>query len=108
MGLLPRAGVLTLDGERIDRPTVEAMVARGVALVPEKRELFGEMSVEDNLLLGGFRAGARASATRAAHGRGVRHLPAPQGAPRPAGGHAVGRRAPDAGHRPRADGARAC
>jgi len=46
--------VLTLAGERIDRLSVEAMVARGVALVPEKRELFGEMSVEDNLLLGGF------------------------------------------------------
>jgi branched-chain amino acid transport system ATP-binding protein len=30
------------------------MVSRGVGLVPEKRELFGEMSVEDNLLLGGF------------------------------------------------------
>ena len=30
------------------------MVAAGVGLVPEKRELFGEMSVEDNLLLGGF------------------------------------------------------
>ena len=34
--------------------SVEAMVAHGVGLVPEKRELFGEMSVEDNLLLGGF------------------------------------------------------
>ena len=54
MGLLPAQGVLTLAGERIDRLSVEAMVARGVALVPEKRELFGEMSVEDNLLLGGF------------------------------------------------------
>jgi branched-chain amino acid transport system ATP-binding protein len=54
MGLLQSTGVLTLAGERIDRPSVEAMVARGVALVPEKRELFGEMSVEDNLLLGGF------------------------------------------------------
>ncbi|MBV8619008.1 MAG: ABC transporter ATP-binding protein [Curvibacter sp.] len=54
MGLLPSTGMLTLAGERIERPTVEAMVARGVALVPEKRELFGEMSVEDNLLLGGF------------------------------------------------------
>ncbi len=30
------------------------MVARGMTLVPEKRELFGEMSVEDNLLLGAF------------------------------------------------------
>ena len=54
MGLLPAAGTITLAGERIARPSVEAMVARGVALVPEKRELFGEMSVEDNLLLGGF------------------------------------------------------
>ena len=54
MGLLPSQGSLTLAGERIARPTVEAMVARGVALVPEKRELFAEMSVEDNLLLGGF------------------------------------------------------
>ena len=54
MGLLPSKGEITLDGVRIARPSVEAMVARGVALVPEKRELFGEMSVEDNLMLGGF------------------------------------------------------
>jgi branched-chain amino acid transport system ATP-binding protein len=54
MGLLPSRGVVLLDGERMARTSVEAMVARGVALVPEKRELFGEMSVEDNLLLGGF------------------------------------------------------
>ena len=54
MGLLPSKGAITLAGERIARPSVEAMVSRGVALVPEKRELFGEMTVEDNLLLGGF------------------------------------------------------
>jgi branched-chain amino acid transport system ATP-binding protein len=54
MGLLPSSGTLTLAGQTIAKPTVEAMVARGVALVPERRELFGEMSVEDNLLLGGF------------------------------------------------------
>ena len=54
MGLLHSSGTLALDGITILRPTVEAMVARGVALVPERRELFGEMSVEDNLLLGGF------------------------------------------------------
>ena len=54
MGLLPSAGQLLLQGERVARPSVEAMVARGVALVPERRELFGEMAVEDNLLLGGF------------------------------------------------------
>ena len=54
MGLLPSKGSITLAGERIARPSVEAMVSRGVGLVPEMRELFGEMSVEDNLLLGGF------------------------------------------------------
>ncbi|MEG0149390.1 MAG: ABC transporter ATP-binding protein [Comamonas sp.] len=54
MGLLPSKGEVCFDEARIARPSVEAMVARGVSLVPEKRELFGEMSVEDNLLLGGF------------------------------------------------------
>lgn len=54
MGLLPSRGRLRWQGEPLPRVTVEAMVARGVGLVPEKRELFGEMSVEDNLLLGGF------------------------------------------------------
>ena len=67
MGLLPSSGGLQLAGQSIARPTVEAMVARGVGLVPEKRELFGEMSVEDNLLLGGFarwRRGQRDQAER--------------------------------------------
>jgi branched-chain amino acid transport system ATP-binding protein len=67
MGLLPSSGSLALAGQTIAKPTVEAMVARGVALVPERRELFGEMSVEDNLLLGGFwrwRKGQRDQAQR--------------------------------------------
>jgi branched-chain amino acid transport system ATP-binding protein len=34
--------------------SIERMVARGMTLVPERRELFGEMSVADNLLLGAF------------------------------------------------------
>jgi branched-chain amino acid transport system ATP-binding protein len=67
MGLLPSTGGVQLAGDKIARPTVEAMVARGVGLVPEKRELFGEMSVEDNLLRGGFsrwRRGPRDQAER--------------------------------------------
>jgi branched-chain amino acid transport system ATP-binding protein len=62
-GLLPAAGGrVTLDGERIDGAAVEENVARGLALVPETRELFAGMSVDDNLLLGAFsrrRAGRR-------------------------------------------------
>lgn len=54
MGLLRSSGRLLFDGQPVVRPSVEAMVAHGVALVPERRELFGEMSVHDNLLLGGF------------------------------------------------------
>ena len=34
--------------------SIERMVARGMTLVPERRELFGDMSVADNLLLGAF------------------------------------------------------
>jgi branched-chain amino acid transport system ATP-binding protein len=54
MGLQPSRGGILLAGERIARPSVEAMVAGGVALVPENRELFGDLPVQDNLLLGGF------------------------------------------------------
>ena len=67
MGLLPSRGSLSFDGRSLRRPTVEAMVALGVALVPAKRELFGELSVGDNLLLGGFaqwRRGQRDQAAR--------------------------------------------
>jgi branched-chain amino acid transport system ATP-binding protein len=53
MGLLPSSGDVAYRGESM-KPRVEKMVAKGISLVPEKRELFGEMTIEDNLLLGGF------------------------------------------------------
>ena len=83
----------------------------GMALVPETRELFGTMPVEDNLVLGGYRQVRLRQRKDGADAleRGLRALPAPEGAPRAARRHAVGRRAPDAGGRPRADvAARAC
>jgi len=54
MGLLPSAGQVAFDGSIEQIPEVERMVVRGMNLVPEKRELFGTMSIEDNLLLGAF------------------------------------------------------
>ncbi len=66
MGMLPSRGELVWQGERLPRVTVEAMVARGIGLVPEKRELFGEMAVEDNLLLGGFSRWSLLGASRGA------------------------------------------
>ncbi len=54
MGLLPSRGEVAFDGSIEHVPEVERMVVRGMNLVPEKRELFGSMSIEDNLLLGAF------------------------------------------------------
>ena len=54
MGLHPSRGRVRLDGAEISGLDVEARVARGLCLVPETRELFGAMSVLDNLRLGGF------------------------------------------------------
>ena len=54
MGLLASKGDIAFDGCVECAPEVERLVARGMNLVPEKRELFGEMSVEDNLMLGAF------------------------------------------------------
>ncbi len=54
MGALPARGAIRLGGEPIAGMTVEARVERGLALVSERRELFGPMSVEDNLTLGGW------------------------------------------------------
>ena len=54
MGLLPSSGLVEFDGTIEGEPEVERMVVRGMNLVPEKRELFGSMSIEDNLLLGAF------------------------------------------------------
>lgn len=55
MGLLPAAGdILYMGHPRRREDEVEALVRQGMTLVPEKRELFAEMSVEDNLILGAF------------------------------------------------------
>ena len=53
-GLLDGTGAIRLRGEPLDEVSAEARVAAGLVLVPEKRELFGAMTVEDNLVLGAF------------------------------------------------------
>jgi branched-chain amino acid transport system ATP-binding protein len=55
MGMLPGQGRIEFDGQDMTTLTLEERVMQGMALVPEKRELFGTMTVEDNLLLGGYR-----------------------------------------------------
>jgi branched-chain amino acid transport system ATP-binding protein len=58
MGILPATGRIAFQGAALDRLGIEERVGLGLALVPERRELFGSMSVEDNLILGGFRTSA--------------------------------------------------
>jgi branched-chain amino acid transport system ATP-binding protein len=54
-GALPvAAGRIVLDGEDLARVPAHARVARGVAIVPEGREVFGPLSVRENLELGAY------------------------------------------------------
>jgi branched-chain amino acid transport system ATP-binding protein len=54
IGQLPASGAITYDGADIGQTEVEARVERGIVLVPETRELFTDMAVADNLLLGAY------------------------------------------------------
>ena len=58
-GLLPSRGDITYRGESTSLLSVEQRVARGLILVPERRELFAAMSVGDNLELGAFHRARR-------------------------------------------------
>jgi len=53
-GLLRSSGKVIYDGIDLERLDVEERVERGFCLVPERRELFGDMAVADNLLLGAY------------------------------------------------------
>ncbi|WP_144574515.1 MULTISPECIES: ABC transporter ATP-binding protein [Agrobacterium] len=53
MGVVPSRGTILYDGAPVPE-TIEGRVAAGLCLVPERRELFGSMTVEDNIELGGF------------------------------------------------------
>jgi branched-chain amino acid transport system ATP-binding protein len=55
IGLLPSEGKVCFQGTPVIDMGVEQRVQAGIALVPETRELFSQMSVYDNLLLGSFR-----------------------------------------------------
>jgi branched-chain amino acid transport system ATP-binding protein len=69
MGLVrPTEGqvLLEIDGTTHDasRMSTEQIVEAGVCIVPEGRQLFPKMSVEQNLMLGAYRRSARAMASR--------------------------------------------
>lgn len=60
-GLVPSDGAqIALSGKAINRLATHSIVDAGIALVPEGRGIFGELSVRENLLLGAYPARARA------------------------------------------------
>ena len=64
-GLIPRGGTLRLDGREIERDAkTSAIVEQGLVLVPEGRQLFPQMTVAENLELGGWLVGAAERAAR--------------------------------------------
>ena len=53
--LVPRAGEIRFEGERINGRTPRELLAQGMAFVPQGRNLFGTLSVRHNLELGAIR-----------------------------------------------------
>lgn len=65
MGLVkPAAGQVRFEGADIAGRGTESIVRGGLSLVPERRRLFGHLSVSDNLLLGGAARKDKAAAKR--------------------------------------------
>ena len=65
-GLLPRTGTVQLDGQAVPAMDATACVQRGLALVAEGRQLFPQMTVTENLELGGWLVPAHLRAERMA------------------------------------------
>ncbi|RUP24887.1 MAG: ATP-binding cassette domain-containing protein, partial [Curvibacter sp.] len=64
-GLLkPRQGRILLNGESIGGSTQKELLARGIAFVPQGRNLFGQLSVYENLELGGITLGMKTTHER--------------------------------------------
>jgi branched-chain amino acid transport system ATP-binding protein len=62
MGLVPlAAGDIRYDGASIGRLATPAIVRAGIAQVPERRQLFGAMTIEENLRMGAYASGDRAA-----------------------------------------------
>jgi branched-chain amino acid transport system ATP-binding protein len=55
--LRPAAGTVALDGADVTGLSPDRMLRRGVALVPERRRLFADLTVEENLLVAGVTVG---------------------------------------------------
>jgi branched-chain amino acid transport system ATP-binding protein len=64
IGLLKSTGRILFDGKDVSHIETERRIEMGFCLVPETRELFAEMSVYDNLLLGAYSRREKSAAVR--------------------------------------------
>ncbi len=104
-GLLePLTGTVHFEGRDITRLPPHSIARLGLGQVPEGRQLFQYMSVEDNLLLGAAFVAQAWSARRERLGEIFALFPRLGGAPNTASRTLERRRAANGGHRPRADG----
>jgi branched-chain amino acid transport system ATP-binding protein len=62
--LAPRRGSVTFEAQPIAGRPPEAIVRAGISQVPEGRQIFGPLSVRDNLMLGAYHLNLRAKRTR--------------------------------------------
>ncbi len=53
-GLIPRQGIIEVEGRNLTKTSPDAIVRAGVAQVPQGRGTFPELTVEDNLLAGAY------------------------------------------------------
>ncbi len=89
-GTVRRSGRITFRGQEITRKAPEAVARLGIAHVPEGREIYAELTVWENLLIGAnHRRNWRRGKARLRERRRV--LPAHRGAAEPTGGHTLGR-----------------
>ena len=100
--LKPRQGSIKLEGNELVGLSPARIVGNGVALVPENRLVFPQMSVRENLLAGAYQRNEFWRGRRR-HRADVCALSASEGAPRAACRNAVRRRAANAGGGARAD-----
>ena len=82
----PWRGEIRFEGERIDQLPPAAIVARGIAMVPEGRRVYPYMTVKDNLLMGAYLRSDKAGIRQDLESD-LRPLPAREGALAPAGRH---------------------
>ncbi len=73
-GIVRKAGDVTFDGRRINRRTPEAIARLGIAHVPEGRGIYGELTVWENVILGGSTRRGRRSIRRDAE-EALGHFP---------------------------------